>query len=156
MLSDRSVHQAVFYAAPRTSNIDSEVSFRVEAPTWTTITQSRASSLHSGEDVDDEDDFVLPDGIDGPAPTLKLPYQNPTISARARLSSPGHSEEEDSEQEDETDAVNFDSIYDSLSHGALLETGDDNPEVEDVCVIINRAKDTLDQTESNIAPGTTL
>jgi hypothetical protein len=151
MLSDRSVHQAVFYASQRTSDFDSEVPLRVEPPMWTAIIQRRAPGLHSRKDVEDDEDFILQNGMDELGPSLRLAYQHRTTSTNGRSSFSDRSD-----HGDEIDSANFAVIYDSLSRVALVEAGDDDPEFEDVSAIINRADDTLQRTESNMVPGSTL
>lgn len=151
MLSDRSVHQAVFYSSPHTTNLDSEGPLLVEPPTWTATIQRRAPGLHSGKDAEHDEGFILQNGMDELSPSLRPAYRNRSTSASGRRSFSDRSD-----QVAEIDTANFTTIYDSLSRGVLVETGDDKPEVEDVSAIIVRADDTLQKTESNMAPGSTL
>jgi hypothetical protein len=151
MLSDRSVHQAIFYAAPLTSGLGSGALLHVEAPTWAAITQTRVPGLHSGKEVEDDDDFIIPNGMEtGPAPALMLTYRTRTSFHHQRRSHSSHEEGEN------TDLTNFELIYGSVAHGARVETGDYNSDVEDISVTLDRAKAMLDQAESEMAPGTTL
>jgi hypothetical protein len=141
MLSDHSVHQAVFYALPRASDDGSPVVLDVEAPTWTAVTLPKTLGLHAGQAVENDDDFVIENGLETQlVPDLKLPYRTRrTGSRRLSLSS-------NSEFEEDPGLASFEYVYGTLAQSALLETADHGSEGVDVSEIIARTKALLEES----------
>lgn len=141
MLSDLSIHQAIFYICPSGLETTPKCRLSVEPPAWAIIIHARGTVLLSEDLVGLGDDFIIPDGIGATSiPTLKWKTRQlvlPSIRRRNLLLN-----QKDWES---ASAVNYNDIYDAMTCAAYHGmTGEESLiETEEVSTVITRLKNQL-------------
>jgi hypothetical protein len=82
MLSDRSSHQALFYVRESEKGSNAEPGSAVEPPSWSKITKLSGKGMFPSERVGEDEDFIMPDGLEteaAPALTSRHRRQNLAI-----------------------------------------------------------------------------
>ncbi|KAF2277351.1 uncharacterized protein EI97DRAFT_457376 [Westerdykella ornata] len=158
-LSDYSIHQALFYVTPTSSNSGYQIPLFVEPLSWNYIVQSNAGDFQSATLVKEDDDFVTLDGLQIEAVTARASkYRNGRLR---RFAGPRFLEMPESA--DEGARLSLDSIYDNVLHGeAPTSNAPISPtESQDIDTLIDRVRrlllgEEVDEGEAGILSRGTL